>query len=219
MKTRRGSSASRVRSSYSFAARCRRCPATRDAARRAVDPDLPRLQHLGRARAGPPEQRLDPRPQLLVGERPVEVVVGPALEGADAIDEGVALLRAEQDDGDVAVPGAAGLALPEPEAELELGEEDEIRTQALGQVERLAGGDRRHNLEAVLDELPLEEPTGRALGLGDDQGSCHSPTVAPAPRARLVVIFRDFAPKDEQPSTSDLTGSRRSSARRRARRT
>jgi hypothetical protein len=81
------------------------------------------------------------------------------------------------------VPRTTGLALPEPEAELELGEEDEIRTQALRQVERLAGGDRRHNLEAVLDELPLEEPTGRALGLGDDEGGCHSPTVAPTPRA------------------------------------
>ena len=182
MKTRRGSSASRVRSSYSFAARWRRCPATETQRVGRSILISPASSDLGRARAGPPEQRLDPRPQLLVGERPVEVVVGPALEGADAIDEGVALLRAEQDDRDVAVPGAAGLALPEPETQLELGEEDEIRTQALGQVERLAGGDRRHNLEAVLDELALEEPTGRALGLGDDQGGCHSPTVAPTPR-------------------------------------
>src|SRR5262249_30106714 len=111
-----------------------------------------------------------------------EIVVCTAFEGANAIDQGITLLPAEQDHGNIPIPRAAGLALPEPKAELELGEEDEIRAQALGQADRLAGCNRRRNLETVLDEMPLEEPTGRALGLGDDQGGCHSPTVASARR-------------------------------------
>ena len=51
----------------------------------------------------------DPGAELLVRERPVEVVVRPALERADTVD-GIGLAGAEQDHRDVAVPRPARLA-------------------------------------------------------------------------------------------------------------
>ena len=75
----------------------------------------------------------------------------------------------EQDHGDVAVPRPAGNAVAETRAELQLGDEDEVGTHALGQVEDLAGVAGAEDVEPVVGELALEEAAGLGLGFGDDQ--------------------------------------------------
>jgi hypothetical protein len=132
--------------------------------------DLSRLEHVHRLRRRPAKHSPDPRAQLLVGERPVDVVVGAALEGAGAVD-GVRLLAAEQDHGDVAVPRAARNAVAKTRTELQLGDQDKIGADALGQVEDLPGMTGSQDVEAVVGELALEKTAGFGLRLGDDQRS------------------------------------------------
>ena len=135
---------------------------------RPVDADLPRLEHVALLRRCPPEHGPDPRTQLLVCERPVDVVVGAALERAGAVD-GVRRLAAQQDHRDVAIPRAARHAVAQARAELQLGDEDEVGAHALGQVEDLARVAGAEHVEPVVGELALEEAAGLGLGFGDDQ--------------------------------------------------
>ena len=68
------------------------------------------------------------------------------------------------------VPRASRFALAEPTTEVELGEQDEVGAHSLRQRERLGGSAGGDHLEAVVCELPLEEPSRGGLRLGDDQG-------------------------------------------------
>ncbi len=168
-KTRCGSSASLASSSNSLPDSVTGCTLHADAARALVDDDLARLEHVAVWAHRAPQHRADSREQLVVDERLRHVVVAAAVERAHAIDRiGVGL--AHQDQRDVAVPGAAGLALAQASAELEAcgvrergAHEDEIRPRALGELERLAARACAHDLESILREMTLEEPTRRVL--------------------------------------------------------
>lgn len=107
--------------------------------------------------------------QLLVRERAAEVVVRPALERANAVDD-VRVYAAEQDHGHVPIPEPAGLALAQPATELELGADDEVGPQALGQIEHLGDLAGAEHLEAVVGQLPFQVAARAGLGLGDDHG-------------------------------------------------
>ena len=91
----------------------------------------------------------------------------------------------EHDDGNVPVPGSSRLATPKPQAQLELGEENDVGPRALGELERLAPAGRAEHVEAVVAELPAEVLARLGLGLGDEDGARHaddaSPLACPAP--------------------------------------
>ena len=171
MKTRCGSAASLTRSSNSFAERQRGVP-HRDPARAPVDDELAGGEHLGGRRGAAPQERSDAREQLHVRERAADDVVGAAVERAHALD-GVRGGR-EQDHGHVAVPRPPRLAAAKPQAEVELGEEHEVRPRALGELERLAPARRLEHVEAVVAELPVEVLARLGLRLGDEDCARHA---------------------------------------------
>jgi hypothetical protein len=78
----------------------------------------------------------------------------------------------------VAVQAPPGLAATKPLAEVELAEEDHGGSDPLGQLEGLAPPTRVENVEAVVAELPAEVLPGLDLGLGDEDGARHDPTLA-----------------------------------------
>ena len=103
----------------------------------------------------------------------MHVVVGAALKRADTID-GVRPLGPEHDHRHLPVPRPPRLAGTKASAEVELGNEDEIRKPPLGEVERLAAEARVQDLEAVRDELPLEVVARLGLGVGEEHGAQRS---------------------------------------------
>ena len=133
-KTCVGAVASRARSPYSFAGKRQKPPRHRHATRGQVDDDLARLEHIvvRRRRTRAAQDGADPREQLVVVERPWDVVVAAPVERSDAVD-GVGLRVPEDDDGYAAVPRATRLALAKATAHVELGrEQHEVGTDALG---------------------------------------------------------------------------------------
>jgi len=120
----------------------------------SVDHEVAGDQHLGRRGRAPAQERADARQQLLVRERPPHHVVRAAIEGTHALDE---IRRgSEQDHRHVPVPRPSGLSAAEAQAEVELGEENEIRTCTLREVERLASARRAEHVEPVVLELAPE---------------------------------------------------------------
>ena len=74
----------------------------------------------------------------------------------------------------------ARLAAPEPETELELGEEDEIRPRRLGELERLAATRGAEDVEAVVAQLASEVLARLGLGLGDEDCARHGADASPS---------------------------------------
>jgi len=103
-----------------------------DPSRTAVDDQVAGDEHLGGRRRAPPQKRPDPSEQLLVRKRAADDVVRATVERTHALD-GIGRRR-EQDDRNVPVPRPPGLAPAEPKAEVELGEENEIRPDALDEL-------------------------------------------------------------------------------------
>ena len=133
-----------------------------DDAREPVDREVADLDQVRARRRRPPQHRSDAGQQLVVDDRPRQVVVRAALERAHPVDR-VRLLRAEHDHRDVAVPRPAGLALAEARAEVELGADDEVGARPLGERERLAAERGLEHVEAVARQLALEvAPAWRA---------------------------------------------------------
>ena len=125
-----------------------------DASCRAVDHEIAGDDDVTLGRGAPAEQRADPRKELLVRERPAKDVVGAAVERTNALDRVGG--RCEDYDRHVPVPAPAGLAAAKPQTEVELAEEDEIRTSALHELESLAPAGGSENVEIVVAQLPAE---------------------------------------------------------------
>lgn len=110
--------------------------------------------------------------QLLVHHGPVHEVVRPSLEGPHTVDR-VGPGRADDDHRHLSIPGAARLTRSQTRAELELGEQDEIGTRTLRDLECLAVETRRRHLKAVARQLPLEVAPDPGIRLGEQQGGIH----------------------------------------------
>src|SRR6266511_6185731 len=95
-----------------------------DAAGRQVSGDRTGVQRLVRARRRSPQNGPNPCEQLLVGERPREVVVAAPLESADTVNR-VGFPLAENDHGNVSVPCSVLLERGG------VAEQDEVRTGLL----------------------------------------------------------------------------------------
>ena len=100
---------------------------------------------------------MDSRDELLVQERPREVVVA-AGERADA-------------DGRIGVAEHDHRAVRH-DATLERGRIAEQEQVGLGRARQLLGSRERQHVEPVAHELALEKPANGRLGLGEEQG-CH----------------------------------------------
>ena len=114
-----------------------------------------RRHPLGLRRRDPPQHRADPRDQLVVVERPVEVVVAAAVEGAHPVD-GIRLLARRA--GSPAPRGPRRPALAKPAAELEplrIADQDEVGTRPLDEIERFSV--RRPRPRSRPGQMPLEE--------------------------------------------------------------
>src|SRR6476659_10031687 len=146
-----------------------------DPASRAVDDEVAGDEHVARGRPAPADERADAREQLLVRERPADDVVGTAIEGADTLDR--VGRRREDDDRDVAIPGPPRLAAAQAQAELELGEEDDVRPSALRELERLRAACGSEDVEAVVAQLSAEVLPRRWLRFGDEDGARHAATL------------------------------------------
>ncbi len=96
----------------------------------------------------PAQQRADSRQQLLVRERAADDVVGTAVEGTHALD-GIGR-RCEEDHRHVSIPGAPRLPAPQAQAEVELGEENDVGARALRELEGLAPARCAEDVEAVI---------------------------------------------------------------------
>src|SRR5262245_56681193 len=116
-----------------------------DATRRAVEYEVARDDRVSGGGKPTPKQCADPREELLVRERSSDDVVGAAVERADAFDR--VGRRRENDHRNVPVPVSPGLAAPQSQAEVELGNDDEVWARRLGDVERLAPASRSEHVE------------------------------------------------------------------------
>ena len=76
----------------------------------------------------------------------------------------------------VPIPCAAWLAAPKTKAELELGEQHEVRARTLGQLERFAPPRGTEDVETIVSKLPPEIFSGLRLQLGDED--CARPLAA-----------------------------------------
>ena len=164
-----------------------------------------------------PKNRTDSREQLVVDERLRHVVVAATVERSHPVD-GVGVGLAHEDERNVAVPGAAGLALAQAPAELEAcgvrergAHEDEIRPRTLGELERLAARTCAHDLEPVLRELTFEEPARCVLRLGEKEGRGHSREANIGFRGGRDVLSRNCATVHRQSSAAN--GARRGRGR------
>jgi hypothetical protein len=157
----------------------------------------------------PPQDRTDARKQLLVHEGLDDIVITAAGKTANAVDRGAA--RADHDDRHVPVPGAAGLPLADPAADLEPGgvgehrvEEDEVEPSRLRELERPSRAVGREDLEAVICELLREELP--ALFLVLDYEHCfprHSGEASTGSDAPPDVLSDEIVPTIRQPSRPD----------------
>src|SRR5581483_1903953 len=168
----------------------------------AVDDERPR-DEWRRGGAGAAQHRPHPLDELVVVERPREVVVAPAAERAHALPR--IRLRGPEDDH---------RRLPAPALELGVvpGENEVGR------------GTRRGELEAVVPELPLEQATCRRLVSGQQHRRRHAATVAAAsgtgqvsfaPISRRRILRRP--PRPRPPATGALSARRSRAATSRAR--
>jgi hypothetical protein len=119
---------------------------------------------------GPAQNRPHAGDELVVDERPHDVVVTPPCEPAHAVDRVAA--RANHDHRHIAVPRPPGLALAEAAADLETGsvrehgvEEHEARARLLDEFEGRRGPVGGQDFEAVVCELLLEIGPHRSLVL------------------------------------------------------
>ncbi len=142
VKTRSGSDASFTSSANSFAERSISYAVRHRPARRAVDRERPDLEPLDARRAAP-QQRVDAREELLVDERPREAVVG-VLERAHASRWIGSTEHDHRAVGDEAAVERFGVA-----------EEQDV---GVGGARQLLGALVREHVEAVVPQLPLEEP-------------------------------------------------------------
>lgn len=94
--------------------------------------------------------------------------------------------RTDDDHRHVAVPAATRLTRPQARAEIELGQQDEIGSRPLGELERLAVEARRRHLETVACQLPFEVAPDSGLRLGEQQGDIHPAKLASRSEAHQV---------------------------------
>ena len=146
-------------------------------------------------RARPAQQRVDPGPQLGVAERLAQVVVGAALEAAQAID--LPCPAGQQHDRRARVH-AAGDAVrrPQPPQDLEpreIGkpqvEQQEVGCRGLQQAQGVSRAVAGEHLVAVGGEVVGEERAGRVVVLDDEDGGGvvgHAPTRRRARRSRRL---------------------------------
>src|SRR5262245_14062968 len=170
-----------------------------DAPRRAVDLDRAGGQPFGLGRRGPAQDGADPRDQLVVVERPVEVVVAPAVEGPHPVD-GIGLLRAEQDHWHLSV------ALAQPAAELEalgVADQHEVGAHTLEELERFPVLDA-YDLEPVLRQMSLEEAPRGLLGLCEQDGTRHATDASREVREPPGVHSAESVSKLRQPARTAL---------------
>ena len=136
-----------------------------------IDDELSGDQHLRGRRRAPAQERPDAREQLLVGEGTAHDVVGAAVERPHALD-GIGRGR-EQDHGDVPVPRPSRLAPSKAQAQVELGEQHDVRPDALRELERLAPPSGPEHVEPVVAKVATEILACLRLGLGDQDGARH----------------------------------------------
>ena len=103
MKTRRGSAARRTSSAYSFCARAIGAPATATTRVAQVDLDRARDETLRLRRLRAAEHRADPLDELVVVERPRDVVVAAPAERPHAVER-IGLGVAEHDHRRLSAP-------------------------------------------------------------------------------------------------------------------
>ena len=153
MKTRSGSDASFTRRVNSFADSSTSCTRDRDPSRGPVDCEQADLRELDARRAAP-QERVDPREQLLVDERARQTVVGTC----ERPYAGRGVGATEHDHRAVGHDAAVERAgVPEQE---DIG---------IGRARQLLGALARHHVEAVVAQLTLEEAADGGLGLGDEE--------------------------------------------------
>ena len=128
-------------------------------------------------------------------------VIGAALERTHALD-GVRPCG-EHDDRNVPIPRPPGLAAPKPQAEVELGEQDDVGTRGLRELERLAAPRGTEDVEAVVAKLPAEKLARLGLRLGDENGTRHAADASPARSSPPDVLCSGFADKRSSAVGSD----------------
>jgi hypothetical protein len=172
----------------------------RHAADPAIDHELTDLDPVAERRRRAPQNGADPRDELVVDERPRQVVVAASGERADAVDR-VGLELPEHDDGHVAVPGAPRLALAETATQLQAAGvrlvhayEHQVRARSLEQLERLTRRRGAEDLEPVFGEVTLEEVPRPVLGLRQQECSRHGAEASSGSAARTDVLSRNSAP-------------------------
>ena len=89
-------------------------------------------------------------------------------------------------------------------SEVELGEQNDVRTTAFHELERLAPPCRPEHVEPVVAELPSEILACLRLGLGDEDGARHGATLAAAcgPSATAISSGRTAAGRSVRTATS-----------------
>ena len=106
-------------------------------------------------------------------------------------------------DGDVAIPRPSGLPPAKPKAEIELGEENEVRPNALDQLERFAAACGTEHVEAVVAELAAQVLADLGLGLGDEDGTRHAADASRGSRVAPDVLSGESVPSVPQPAARD----------------
>ena len=106
--------------------------------------------------------------------------------------------------GHVAVPRSAWLAATETQAEVELGEQDDVGPDALGELERFASSASAEHVEAVVAQLATEIFASLGFGLGDEDGARHEADASPASRGAPDVLCSGCVPSLPQLSAEDV---------------
>ena len=174
---------------------------TDDAPRSPVDDELSCDQHLRGRRRAPSQECTNAREQLFVGEGAADDVVGAAVERTHALDR---IRRGrEQDDGNVPVPCTTRFPPPQPQAQVELGEQHDIRANALGELERLAPPRRPEHVEAVVAEVATEILACLGLRLCDQDGTRHAADASRVLRDAPDVLCGESVSRLPQPAWPD----------------
>ena len=115
---------------------------------------------------------MDPRHELLI-QIALDDIVGPALEGADAVD-GVGARRRQHNHGDVPIPASAGLSFAQPRAQVGLADEHNVRPGAFGDVEGLRAPAGLDDVETIRAQVALQIARLDGIGVGKKEGRTHT---------------------------------------------
>jgi len=160
--------------------------ADRDPPRPFVDNEVAGDQHVGGADRTSAQKRSNSSEELVVCERPAHDVVGSSIESANAF-EGIRR-GCEQDHGHISIPGPPRLPAPKSEAEIELREQDDVRSGSFGKLERFAPPRCAEDVEAVVAQLSAQILARLGLGLGDEDSAWHDADASPTGPAAPDVL-------------------------------